>query len=354
MNIEKYRDHFSFTVIKMAEEKVVKFLRDFPLEMFQSVRTEELCDVTLLGDDKLPVLAHRIMLASTSSFFRKLLSSQAQSEVVIHVEGLTRPDIETLLGFIYRDGTTATEGTNEDLARILDISKYLYMDFMEEKREGTSLPGPQDSQDRNSKIEKKNVLLSEDFEMSYFKTERPDYAHIAEDTEGEEELEEGETKPVMGSDLEDFDPELFEKCVENFEQQIPVVATENLLPHVRLEMKRMEDGGERYRRKRAKAGDKWIYNTYWSHEQELMINNSLETMVEEQDGRLMCKVCGRTKKRRTHMSAHLEIHLDSLKYICQYCGEVKRTSNAFRKHVNESHKVYVAEGINTNTVYPLC
>ena len=321
----------------MEGQKSVKFLRDFPVENFQTVRTAELCDVTLLGDDKVPVLAHRIMLASTSSFFRKLLSSHQQSEVVIHVEGLTQPDIETLLCYLYRDGTN-TEWKNGDMTRILEISKYLFIDFMEEKKDESS--NSQDSQERKPKSEKKNVLLSDhDYEFSYFKTERPDYTQTTEDAEEEPEAE---PKPVLGSDLGDFDPELFEKCVENFEQQIPVSASEDLrLPHVSQEMKRMEDVGERYRRKRAKAGDKWIYNTYWSHEQELMINNSLETLVEEQPGGLMCKVCGRTKKRRTHMSAHLEIHLDSLRYICQYCGEVKRTSNAFRKHVNESHKVYV-------------
>ena len=177
----------------------------------------------------------------------------------------------------------------------------------------------------------------------YFKKERPDLVQPAEVIEEEPEID---TTPVLGSDLEDFDPELFEKCVENFEQKIPVsvMATEQFrLPLVRQEMKRIEDGGEKYRRKRAKAGDKWIYNTYWSHEQELMINNSLETMVEERDGSLLCKVCGQTKKRRTHMSAHLEIHLTSLRYTCQYCGEIKRTSNAFRKHVNETHNIYVAE-----------
>ena len=319
----------------MGEEKLVKFLRNFPSLMLQSARTLELCDVTLLGDDQVPVLAHRIMLASTSSFFRELLSSHQQSEVVIHVEGLTQPDIEALLSYIYRDGTN-TEWKNVDTTRILEISKYLFMDFMEEKKD----PRSHDSQDRKHKSEKKNLLLSDDYELSYFKTERTDYTQTTGDIE--EEIE-GETKAVMGSDLGDFDPELFEKCVENFEQQIPLSASEKLrLPLVSLEMKRMEEGGERYRRKRAKAGDKWIYNTYWSHEQELMINNSLETMVEEQQGGLMCKVCGRIKKRRTHMSAHLEIHLDSLRYICQYCGEVKRTSNAFRKHMNESHKVYVA------------
>ena len=320
----------------MEGKNLVKFLRDFPVKMFPSLRTAELCDVTLLGDDKVPVFAHRIMLASTSSFFRNLLSSHQQSEVVIHVEGLTQSDIETLLCFVYRDDTN-TNWKNVDTNRIRNISKYLFMDFIEEKEDKGFLPGPQDSLD---KIDKKNVLLSEEFQMTYFKRERP---------ENKKELEE-ETKSPLGSDrsdLEDFDPELFEKCVENFEQQIlpirPVSGGEEFkLPLVRKEMKRMEEGGERYRRKRAKAGERWIYNTYWSHEQELLINNSLETMVEEHAGGLLCKFCGRTKRRRTHMSAHLEIHL-SLKYVCQYCGEVKQTSNAFRKHMNESHKVYVAE-----------
>ena len=330
----------------MEGKNLVKFLRDFPVKMFPSLRTAELCDVTLLGDDKLPVFAHRIVLASTSSFFRRLLSSHQQSEVVIHVEGLTQQDIETLLRFIYRDGT---EWKNGDMTRILNISEYLFMDFMEEKTDDSFLPRSQDSLNQ---IDKKNVILSEEFELKYFKKEPSHYPQQAGVTE--EELV-GGRKPPLGSDLEDFDPELFEKCVENFEQQIlpvrPVSASEDQrLPLVRQEMKRMDDGGERYRRKRAKAGEKWIYNTYWSHEQELMINNSLETLVEEQVGGLLCKVCGQTKRRRTHMSAHLEIHL-KLQYVCQYCGEVKRTSNAFRKHVNETHKVYVAEPVTGQPQY---
>ena len=289
---------------------------DFQDEIFRSVRNTEFCDVTLLGDDRIPVMAHRMILASSSSFFRNLFESQVQSEIVIHVDGMSNEDLQIFLYVIYN---RTSEWVNLNITRVREISKQLCVDFLSEKY----------CTEKTKRSVKSVVVKEEYFDQQTVNTKLKIFDQQPHDGTG----------TISGqAEVDDFDAELFEKCVEDFEQEKVAQLIEVHLPDIDVlpsdpSRRRME-----VKRPNPKAPGKWIHNAYWSEEQELRINDCMDRMTEFRDGVFLCKVCRKTKSKRTHMSVHLELHLPDLKYFCDHCGEVKRTSNALRKHIKSSHK----------------
>ena len=346
-------------------EDVLVKLQDFHEEFFNSLRREEFCDVTLLGDDKIPVLAHKMILASSSSFFRKLFEAQGQSEVVIHVDGLSAEDLQTVLHVMYHKNT---DWKNVDIARVLKLSKYLHLDFMSEVRTESfiSPPAPVWKETKVTLSPKLNYLKFPDYETTKIVTSTKPF---------EQQLDTATETKFGEVELEDFDPELFEKCVENLKKEEEIVPLESVMqkpiiahpevasdpgwtvtevPEVASDPgwrvtevpKVVPQPGRRVTEvpshfsppSRRPRPSKWIRNSYWSEEQEEMINTSMDTLAEIQsNGTYLCKVCYQTKSKRTHMSCHLETHLPNLQYICKFCGEIKRTSNAYRKHIISFH-----------------
>lgn len=294
---------------------IIRF-NDFQEEIFQSVRSTEFCDVTLLGDDRIPVMAHRMILASSSSFFRNLFESHGQSEIVIHVDGMSNEDLQTFLYVIYN---RTSEWVNLNITRVREISKQLCLDFLPEKY----------CTEKTKRSVKSLVVKEEYFDQQVVNKKLKIF---------DQQPHHGTGTTSGQAEVEDFDAELFKKCVEDFEQEKVAQLIEvhqpvihELLPDP--SRRRMEVKGPH-----PKAPGKWIHNAYWSEEQELMINNCMDRMTELRDGVYLCQVCQKTKAKRTHMSVHLELHLPDLKYFCDHCGEVKRTSNALRKHIKSSHK----------------
>jgi len=311
----------------MTMEEVQIRFNDFHDEIFKSFKREEFCDVTLLGDDKIPVSAHKFLLASSSSFFRNLFESHQGPETWIHVEGLNHLDIQTLLYVIYNRNTN---WENVDLTRVVKISKYLYIDFKPEPEiEDASFPFEtpppvdtnyaEETKESEVKIKILNII---------------DVGTTSNDTN--EETVKVEQKSVE-TELEDFDAELFEMCVESFQLESSVDPM-NVQPVIDDPRHHPTVGRSTKKIRMVPKSPGWTHNAYWSNEQELLINKSMETMVTFQDGVYLCKVCKKTKNKRSHISSHLELHLPSLQFICDNCGDIKHTSNALRKHVNSFHQ----------------
>ena len=75
---------------------------------FQNVRsTGEFCDVTLACEDDSLVEAHRVILASGSVLFQKLLSSgrlRQNPHPLLYLRGVTASQLEAVLDFLYGGG----------------------------------------------------------------------------------------------------------------------------------------------------------------------------------------------------------------------------------------------------------
>ena len=63
----------------------------------------------------------------------------------------------------------------------------------------------------------------------------------------------------------------------------------------------------------------------------------IEAMMKKEDYLWRCTVCEYTSRAKTHLKEHVETHIESLRYPCNFCGKVIASTNALRKHILRSH-----------------
>ena len=78
---------------------------DFPLfckDVLKELRSSKyFSDVTLVGDDNIPVKAHKIVLCAHSSVLKESILSLDYDKLVLQCRGFKSQDIKSLLDFIY-------------------------------------------------------------------------------------------------------------------------------------------------------------------------------------------------------------------------------------------------------------
>merc|ERR1712215_616576 len=58
-------------------------------------------DVTLVAEEENEILAHKVILASSSSFFRRILIKHSQKKPIIYLNGIRFSDLQAIVNFIY-------------------------------------------------------------------------------------------------------------------------------------------------------------------------------------------------------------------------------------------------------------
>ena len=96
---------------------------------FQNLRKEEdFFDITLVGDDSKHVTAHKLVLSSSSEYFKKVFSNNKkyfQSHAMICLEGLNQSDLNNVLDYIYNGEIQIYQ---HDLDRFLGIAQRLKLE----------------------------------------------------------------------------------------------------------------------------------------------------------------------------------------------------------------------------------
>ena len=96
---------------------------------FQNLRKEEdFFDITLVGDDFKHVTAHKLVLSSSSEYFKKVFSNNKkyfQSHAMICLEGLNQSDLNNVLDYIYNGEIQIYQ---HDLDRFLGIAERLKLE----------------------------------------------------------------------------------------------------------------------------------------------------------------------------------------------------------------------------------
>ena len=86
-------------------------------------------DIELMGDDNVPVKAHKAILGSFSSTLRKHLSSQQLIQNV-KVSGVNHQDLQSLLHFVYLGEVNVAQ---ENLEKFLAIAKFLGIEQLQDQ-----------------------------------------------------------------------------------------------------------------------------------------------------------------------------------------------------------------------------
>ena len=96
---------------------------------FQNLRKEEdFFDITLVGDDSKHVTAHKLVLSSSSEYFKNVFSNNKkyfQSQAMICLDGLNQSDLNNVLDYIYHGEIQIYQ---HDLDRFLEIAERLKLE----------------------------------------------------------------------------------------------------------------------------------------------------------------------------------------------------------------------------------
>ena len=74
-------------------------------------------DVTLLTEDDQQILAHKVVLASGSSFFRRILMKNSHQNPLIYLKGIKFSDLKSIVRFIYLGETEINRTEVESFMR---------------------------------------------------------------------------------------------------------------------------------------------------------------------------------------------------------------------------------------------
>merc|ERR1712098_19372 len=93
------------------------------IRTFSKLRSEEeFYDVTLVSDDQKQIMAHKVVLSSSSQYFKNILKSNKHSHPLLCLSGLTTMDLENVLDYIYQGEVKIFQG---DIDKFLDIAQRL-------------------------------------------------------------------------------------------------------------------------------------------------------------------------------------------------------------------------------------
>ena len=202
---------YSLFALKMATESFCIGFNNFK-DVLKSYRHElfeekNFTDVTLVTDEMVTVQAHKSVLITASSTFKKLFLLNPQSNPVLFLRGILKADLECILQFIYLGETETNEERLEHilaLAKELDIKEFKANSYPEissmeqindqdlnKDKEGTSTEGLKDSTDPF------NVLLRDD--NSDLELSQADQPNVKEEITEDQFLDIASGEPAMDS-----------------------------------------------------------------------------------------------------------------------------------------------------------
>ena len=125
-------------------------------EMVQEMMTlDRLKDVTLVCDDKIQFMAHKIVLSACSSVFKSIIYDLPTNNSVIYLRGIEHQEMESILQFMYLGVATSNEAR---LDKFLAVAKNLeikgvsqnveFADSGIDDEEHVDLEPPKNSDDR--------------------------------------------------------------------------------------------------------------------------------------------------------------------------------------------------------------
>ena len=88
-------------------------------------KTENFYDVTIVSDDQQQVSAHKVVLASSSEYFKNILTSNTHSHPMLCLSGVNAGDIKNMLDFMYNGEIQIFQ---DDLDQFLEIAQRFHLE----------------------------------------------------------------------------------------------------------------------------------------------------------------------------------------------------------------------------------
>ena len=126
---------------------------------------DEFCDVTLVSEEGESILAHKIVLASSSTIFRKILKNydEKNEDQVISMRGVQSKFINAMVDLIYNGETEVKLTECEEFMNILREYKVASEEFISKYKEDTTSNTKYEEKDKDNKDD--NVIKQHEDEI---------------------------------------------------------------------------------------------------------------------------------------------------------------------------------------------
>jgi len=250
--------------------------------LYEQVKLNNFVDVTIVFDDE-EVSAHKVVLASSSSFFQRVLERSTHPNPMLYLKGVEKRLFSHLLEFIYLGEVSLPDA---------DFDKFLQM-ARDLKVKGLLMenPGVEDSIQSSYPQEDESVTLKEDSIISTQETSKK-----------EENPKNIETQFI---DLKDRGDSKVMKEEKNYQSR---------------EVKMDEETGE--------------YDLSDPVSAEIYAKVSA-LLVTTPEGFWVCNECRYGSKSKVNVMEHAEGHIQGVVHKCKQCNKVFTKKQTLRTHRNK-------------------
>ena len=265
-------------------------------ESFRKLRNnDDFHDVTLVSDDQQQVSAHKVVLSSSSEYFKNILKANKHSHPMLCLSGVNAEDLKNILDFVYNG---EIQIYNEYLDQFLDIAHRF-------KLKGLIQGDKEFFSDRTTTdfVGNVNLDMDEIFTVNaHDKPHNPDLlARVGSSGSG--------VVIKKANIVEEYMSGKEDKYGLEFSNQIKTQAEGKIYSVKSLDFEMIT-------------------------ELDYKID---EMMVKVNDGSWQCVTCGRLydSKRKSHLKEHVEnnhIHMEGLRFPCKFCDKTFRTRSSLRMH----------------------
>jgi len=268
----------------MGTEKFCLRWNDFESNIssaFRDLRDDkDFFDLTLACEDDEKIQAHKVILAACSSFFCHVLRHNPHPHPLLYLKGIKHTDLQSLLSFMYHGEVSVAQ---EELNSFLAVAEELKVKGLTENSPRCEKPPPP-----------KPMPPQQTFYHG------------------------PQSKPITQP--------------EDEIQEIPTIKSEpNEQPPAPQVQPHATNAGleQTYEARREQAWD-------MDHEE---VDQQIESLIQKNpEGGYLCKACGLIQHNKALMKRHVETHLDTPGYYCNFCGKQCKTRYSLRKHILRKHR----------------
>eukprot|EP00092_Neocalanus_flemingeri_P013041 GFUD01014053.1.p1 GENE.GFUD01014053.1~~GFUD01014053.1.p1 ORF type:complete len:339 (+),score=79.24 GFUD01014053.1:46-1017(+) len=314
----------------MGTEKFCLRWNDFESNIssaFRDLRDDkEFFDLTLACDDEEQIQAHKVILAACSPFFRNVLRRNPHQHPLLYLKGVKYTDLQSVLSFMYHGEVNVAQ---EELNSFLAVAEEL-------KIKGLTQNNSKESHPKKDKPPLPKIRPTSPKYTNSTTHTKPANLNQADDEIQEivpvkSEPREQPLTPVtpvpkiVPAHKEIFSPQI-SQAVAPVDDQV-WDSQENYEDYNQYETG-MDQGYDQ------SAGS----NTAWNMEHE-GVDQQIECLIQKNlDGGYLCTACGYSNSVKKDLKRHVETHIDTPGYPCNFCYKQFKTRNSLNTHLSIKHR----------------